>query len=229
MNNMRLIAVILLCLVALNCQSQNLIQLLNGEEINAQQIISMRGDLIVYKTGGTVFDINKSEVEYVLHAELGEIKINIDCENEDTVNVENYTGFLLDKGNNVYIPVNSPNEYERSGADVLKRLIKQNGFWNIVNQLRAAHFVLEYKVSLTGLDRSYLIIKNRSGCVLYNTLKPVCLRKSKEGSLPTNEDIDRNRHVSKQLYEKELRPIFDDKNNDSSILMQKMKIFEVKK
>lgn len=80
----------------------------------------------------------------------------------DYLDLSNFQGFLLDKGNNVYIPLDGPTDYERAGAKQLKKNMEKDKFWNVVDSEDMAHFVLEYLVD-TERNRAYLLIRDREG------------------------------------------------------------------
>ena len=62
-----------------------------------------------------------------------------------------YTGFVLEKGNNVYLDCTSDpknDEYDNSAVDVLKRQLRRDGFWNVVADKKDAHLTIICKVDL---------------------------------------------------------------------------------
>ena len=54
-----------------------------------------------------------------------------------------YKGFLLDKGNNVYV-YGDDSEFEKIGVDELRKLLIMDGFWNVVDNMNEAHFTINY-------------------------------------------------------------------------------------
>ena len=58
-------------------------------------------------------------------------------------NYNNYRGFLMEKGNNVYVDSGS-SIFEQAGAQELIKQIIIDGFWNVVGNRRKAHFVIKY-------------------------------------------------------------------------------------
>lgn len=65
---------------------------------------------------------------------------------------DSYKGFLLDKGNVVYIP-NSENEYEQVAVKYLRKRIASDGFWKLASRKEQAHFMIVYEVDLKGRDK----------------------------------------------------------------------------
>ena len=62
-----------------------------------------------------------------------------------------YTGFVLEKGNNVYLDCTSDpknDEYDNAAVDVLKRQLRRDGFWNVVADKKDAHLTIICKVDL---------------------------------------------------------------------------------
>lgn len=105
-------------------------------------------------------------------------------------------GSLLGKGNNVFVTSGGEN-YEQSGAQELKKQIYIDNFWNVVNDVKSAHFVIEYHVDTNGKDKAYIILKS-----------PERGRQSDElfrkGS---SESMSENRRVAKDIYIYHLKPL----------------------
>ena len=102
-------------------------------------------------------------------SEITSIDAILDNSSNDTiVNVEkvagydplaNYKGFLLAKGNNVYVYCEGK-DYEKAGAETLRKLLKNDGFWNVVDRMQDAHFTINYLVSLRGRDQGYISVSS---------------------------------------------------------------------
>lgn len=56
-----------------------------------------------------------------------------------------FKGFLLEKGNNVYV-YGDDNDYEKMGAEEIKKLLILDGFWNVVDKISDAHFTINYLI-----------------------------------------------------------------------------------
>ena len=68
-----------------------------------------------------------------------------------TSKLTGYTGFVLEKGNNVYLDCTSDpknDEYDNAAVDVLKRQLRRDGFWNVVADKKDAHLTIICKVDL---------------------------------------------------------------------------------
>ena len=112
------------------------------------------------------------------------------------VDLSDYHGFLLGKGNQVYVTSGEP-DYEIAGAQELIKQISIDGFWTPVNRLDLAHFVIEYHVNLEGRDKAYVTIHDPQ-----NNL--VC---SKTWTKGASESVNENREVARSLYLDSLLPL----------------------
>ena len=112
------------------------------------------------------------------------------------VDPSNYKGFLLDKGNNVYVTSGEP-DYEIAGAQELIKQINIDGFWIPVNHLNQAHFVIEYHVNLEGRDKGYIKIHDPLN-------KLVC---SNTWPKSSSESVSENREVARGIYLNALLPL----------------------
>lgn len=115
------------------------------------------------------------------------------------VSVSEYKGFLLEKGNSVYVRVSDNDEtYERAGCQELKRLLKEDGFWNVVDEEANSHFEISYQVVTEGVpDRAYLEIwqyKEGIKCYLFE-------------SVHSNEKNWYNEEKARKLYKKHIVPL----------------------
>ncbi len=214
-----ILSIILLLSYNENIMSQNIIKPKYSDAYEVEQIISMKGDYVVFKRAGTEFDLNKKEIQYVIHEELGLIFGSVEKQvtnlksnyNIDTLDINNYKGFLLAEGNKVFIPQNSPNDYERAGATSLKDIIKEKLFWIAVDSEYEAHFILEYIVDTSGSDNAYYKILSRDRSFVFNSKKdgynvPGINRL---GYKSTNENIDKNIEVAKKLHKECIEPLYD--------------------
>ena len=113
--------------------------------------------LMIRKADGTA--LNLTESASAVAAQPAEEVVQE--ERFPIVDIENYHGFLLQKGNCVYIPTDSPYDYERAGQEELKRLMEKEGIWQVVDKLEQAHFVLIYYTCLVGQDMSYGVFRTR--------------------------------------------------------------------
>lgn len=58
--------------------------------------------------------------------------------------LKDFKGFLLAKGNNVYVYYANTDQdaeakYDKAGAAVIEGMIKSDGFWNVVDNMQEAH------------------------------------------------------------------------------------------
>lgn len=202
-----------------NVNAQNIIKPIGSSAFKVEQIISMKGEQVVFKRSGTEFDINKKDLEYVIHKDLGLIygSINNKVENTldeiriDTLDISDYKGFLLKEGNKVYIPIDSPKDYERAGALSLKNAVKEYSFWVPVDNIYESHFILEYIVETDGRDNAYYKIISRDSEIVFDCKKEFhnIVGNYGIGSISSNEDPEDNINVAKKLHKKNIVPLYN--------------------
>lgn len=76
-----------------NVNAQNIIKPIGSTAFEVEQIISMKGEQVVFKRSGTEFDINKKDLEYVIHKDLGLIYGSINNKSKDMpreINILNF-------------------------------------------------------------------------------------------------------------------------------------------
>ena len=179
----------------------------------------MKGEQVVFKRSGTEFDINKKDLEYVIHKDLGLLygSINNKVENTldeiriDTLDISDYKGFLLKEGNKVYIPIDSPKDYEKAGALSLKNAVKEYSFWVPVDNIYESHFILEYIVETDGRDNAYYKILSRDSEIVFDCKKEFhnIVGNYGIGSISSNEDPEDNINVAKKLHKKNRVPLYN--------------------
>ncbi len=118
-------------------------------------------------------------------------------------NLKDYKGFLLAKGNNVYVySSNSDKEfvkssnYDRAAGNVLRDSLKSDGFWNVVDNMSDAHFTINYLVDTRRSDRTMLSVSSfRTG--------------ASEALIITggNEDLRENITLARKFYKKVIKPL----------------------
>lgn len=115
--------------------------------------------------------------------------------------LKDYKGFLLEKGNNVYVYYansdgDSNAQYDKEGAMVIKSLLKKDGFWNVVDKMSQAHFTINFCVITRGSDRASLTVSS------WRTGKNYPL--AVEGS---NEDVVKNNVIAQHFYNKAIKKL----------------------
>lgn len=115
--------------------------------------------------------------------------------------LKEFKGFLLAKGNNVYVYYshsdgNDNVRYDRDAANVIKNNLKTDGFWNVVDNMNEAHFTINYCVNTDGRDKSILTISSwRTGKVQH--LK----------GTTSNESVGSNIIIAQHFYEEAIKPL----------------------
>lgn len=79
-------------------------------------------------------------------------------------------GSLIAEGNCVFIPTDSPLEYEKAGQQRLLEFVQKWGYWKVVAKPEQAHFVLQFTTQISGEDLSFLIIRPRKYYASHPTL-----------------------------------------------------------
>lgn len=115
--------------------------------------------------------------------------------------LKGFKGFLLAKGNNVYVYYSNSDgneyvRYDRDAANVIKNNLKADGFWNVVDNMNEAHFTINYCVNTSGRDKSILTVSSwRTGKVQH--LK---------GAV-SNESVSSNIIIAQHFYEDAIKPL----------------------
>jgi hypothetical protein len=128
----------------------------------------------------------------------------IEMEEEDDgfpyIPEDSIKGFLIAEGNCVFVPTDSPENYERAGQEVLKAKIKKWGYWNVVNKPEKSHFILQYVTNTRGHDTSWLVLRPRK---FYRISKTIIDRETAGMQLAytgSSEDIEKNRRAAEKLF-----------------------------
>jgi hypothetical protein len=126
-------------------------------------------------------------------------------------NYSNFSGFLLQKGNNVYVAGEDTN-YEQAGVQELIKQIMIDGFWNVVDDIHHAHFVIKYVVSLEGRDKAHLLISTPDGDI-----------EKELDSHGASESSRENHEIARSMYLKSIMPLY--KQIESQKYPKDLKIF----
>lgn len=115
------------------------------------------------------------------------------------VDIDNYEGLLLQKGNVVYVE-SGDTDYERAGANRLREHILEDGFWKLASRKEQAHFIFRYRVITKGpdhLDPQY--IDTRSGLTPKGH-KKLFLYFFGNKKISANESVEDNVELADKLY-----------------------------
>ena len=207
-------------------QAQDIIVKNNGSVINAYRT-DYSGQLIYYQTSDSdtaaIFRIRKEDVLVIRLADGTAITPNAapsvqdkgqSAENDaplvgesrfPDIDLTNYHGFLLNKGNCVYVTYNTKTDYETAAVEAMKKMIAENGLWQVVDKPSQAHFVLQYNVCLSGMDFVYLIFRPRdnyeqTSYIDYcKGIDPKVVHCLTCGGQYTNEDVANNANIAQSL------------------------------
>ena len=188
--------------------SQVKVSLRNGTVIEGEVKEFDALDHITIIVGGVDTTIPMSQVAYV--SNIGEQTQRDNKSSTETTRrmevtdddpLKDFKGFLLAKGNNVYVESSNSDRneeatYDKEAAMVIRELLKKDGFWNVVNHRNQAHFVIHYRVNTQKSDMCQLTINSwRSG-------KTHLLASSK-----TNESALKNNIIAQDFYAKEIKSL----------------------
>ena len=154
-----------------------------------------------------VFAIRKENGEQVVFASKAEESADVVNAREESygdislpdVDIDNYEGFLLQKGNVVYVE-SGDTDYEKAGANRLCEHILEDGFWKLASRKEQAHFIFKYHVVTNGpdhLDPHY--IDTRNGLTLKGYNKVLGSSWGCFG-IGANESVDENPKFADKLY-----------------------------
>ena len=113
--------------------------------------------------------------------------------------LNHYKGFLLDDGNKVYLNCKCDQklaEYDQAALDVLKRQLRRDGYWVAVDNPNEAHFFINYTASAEG-----------SGKITMSISSQITGKEEILGSAKVPEDVDENRKLVWELYNKYIIPL----------------------
>lgn len=190
--------------------SQVKVSLRNGTAIVGEVKEFDALDHITIIVGGVETTIPMSQVAYVSNiGEQRSSETTVDRSSETTRRIEvtkedplkDFKGFLLAKGNNVYVESSNSDRnekatYDKEAAMVIRTKLKNDGFWKVVNNKNQAHFVIHYRVNTEKIDKCQLTLSS------YRTGKILLLAGSK-----TNESDLRNNVNAQHFYDKAIIPL----------------------
>jgi len=123
----------------------------------------------------------------------------VEVSQTEAATLTGYKGFLLESGNSVYIEcISDPkNEaYNEAALDVLKRQLRRDGFWKIVDTAEESHFSIVCLANLQGKKKATIAI---SSLVTGNN--------EVLGDLKGYEDVNEYRKTVWELYNKYILPM----------------------
>lgn len=131
-----------------------------------------------------------------------------DDEKGQSLDLTNFHGNLLGKGNSVYVPSEGLEPYEKGGVQELIKQISVDEFWKIVNSPRLAHFIIEYHMSTEGRDHAWLVLKSADG-------KTICSKISGNHT-GSSESLEDNHESARTLYMSVIYPLIQKLDNNKT-------------
>lgn len=91
-------------------------------------------------------------------------------------NLQGFKGFILERGNNVFVYSDDKNT-SKAGANEIKKLLNKDGFWHVVDDMSDAHFTINYIATFRKRDSAQLSISSwrTSNLVLLTVERPLQL------------------------------------------------------
>ena len=212
---MKKLLLILLLLIPILSYAQNRqvkVSLRNGASVEGTVKEFDALDHITIIVGGLETTIPMSQVAYV--SNIGENNTKgIESSSQQNSKSKEYVkvvvedllkdfkGFLLEKGNNVYVNYSNSDEdknatYDKEGAMVIRALLKRDGFWNVVDKEINAHFAFHYRVNTHFSDKAQLTIYS------FRTGKSLFMAQSR-----TNESELKNNVVAQHFYNNAIKSL----------------------
>lgn len=199
---MRKLILLLVCVFSLQSIAQVKtvkVVLRNNVTIEGEMVEFDPMDHITIKIAGSETKIQMTDVAYIKNnEEESEASANLEVTRENVTvrdDLVDFKGFLLAKGNRVYV-YSEDSDYEKAAAAELKKLLERDGFWTVVDHMQQAHFTISYFVYLTGRDKATLSVSSwRTG-----TTKIL-------NQYTSNEYVKDNIEVVRKFYKNDVIPL----------------------
>lgn len=117
-------------------------------------------------------------------------------------NKTDFRGFLLSKGNNVFLNCktaqNATTDYCDAARVVFEKLFHKDGFWTVVSDIKDAHFVINYivKTNEDGRNKTTLSLSS-----------PLTGETEELGTAKVSTIAEDNRETTRRLYKKHIAPL----------------------
>ena len=133
---------------------------LENNQAAAIQRIGIDEVLIIRMADGTKIDPSAALRGGLSVQQKNEVASNTGG-NTRQLDIDKYHGYLLARGNNVYVATGSGAEYEKSAVSILRKGLQAHGVWNVVDRVEDAHFILQYVVYTAGPDVALILLRTR--------------------------------------------------------------------
>ena len=107
--------------------------------------------LIIKLANGSKVDPSEDTMASIAASQVSSILA--DSNQYPNVDLSNFHGCLFQAGNCVYIPIDSPIDYEKAGQERFRQRMKMANIWTVVNAPEQAHFVMQFWTSTKGSDK----------------------------------------------------------------------------
>lgn len=164
----KLLFTLAFCLIGYALIAQDLIKPINGKSFFTE-IQSVENGIVKYQIGVSKMTMPTADVVLIEFSEGGVQYFHPEALHE--IDPNSIMQPVQQRGHKVYIPFSSKNLAQRSGALKLRELIREGGFWEVVDCKEEAHFILEFEYTEEGLDGGVVKVKDRNGNLLVQTPK----------------------------------------------------------
>lgn len=117
-------------------------------------------------------------------------------------NKTDFRGFLLSKGNNVFLNCktaqNATTDYCDAARVVFEKLFHKDGFWTVVSDIKDAYFVINYIVETNEDGRNKTTLSLSS---------PLTGETEELGTAKVSTIAEDNRETTRRLYKKHIAPL----------------------
>lgn len=137
--------------------------------------------------------------------------------------LKGYKGFLLAKGNNVYVS-GDDNEFEKMAVEELRKLLFMDGFWNVVDDINEAHFTIGYLIdrpnshTVTGSGELFVRLKIKrvpeKATLIISSWRSNSLEELGDDKIKNIFSTRSNLETARKLYNKAIRPLQKDIENN---------------
>lgn len=230
---MKALLVALFASLSISLSAQDILVLNSGESIKVKNVDCSPAEYVYYQLAGgetsSIQKIKKNDVLIIRMADGTKVDPNVPSPSESkekkaeqqvesgfpNVDLSQFHGFLLAKGNCVYVTANRDLDYENAAVERIKYHIRRLDYWTVVDKPEQAHFVIQYGVNLKGADIAFVYLKTRDSYKKYPNCSfnygawwdlPEKMKKDKKTecmvylTMRSSEDINDNLEVADEMF-----------------------------
>lgn len=207
----RTLLLIILCMFYTCVKAQVFIYPKKGNPIKAEMAF-LRGDSIVaYVVDHQELTMYQKDVVKIRFPESTLML------NPNPIIEKQTDNFVFAKGKRVYVVINGE-DYNQAGARTLKDLLCYSDFWPVVDNVKDADFLIEYKSTTRGSDNAWFVFENIDGEIIFDVFDHTyinrgesCIsarkQRNKYKTIGISESIDDNQEAAFRMFHKIIKPI----------------------